>query len=853
MDFDSFFQQATGRSPYPYQGRLATRESLPQVLSVPTGVGKTAAAALAWLYRRRYADDTVKSATPRRLVYCLPMRTLVEQTRDAISDWLRNLNITDPSNGGVRVSVLMGGEDDPRWFEHPEADQVLIGTQDMLLSRSLNRGYGMSRYAWPVQFSLLNSDCLWVIDETQLMGVGLTTSAQLAGLRRKLATYGESHTLWMSATLDSDALATVDHPLPADGGWTTETIQTDDTDNDRVLRLLNAKKPCGKANIELSPDNKKMYAGSLAESIVAAHVAGELTLVVVNRVNRAQEIFKAIQKIVDKLSVKPETSLIHSRFRPVDRASVQSAALVESTIPVAGRIVISTQAIEAGVDISSTVLFTELSPWSSLVQRFGRCNRRGTCGVDDNPTAQIHWIDIDTSNPKRVADLALPYEPAELDSARAALSELADVGPHSLSPVEVETPGVIHHVLRRKDLLDLFDTTADLSGNDLDVSRYIRERDDSDVQVYWRDWDLKDKMLSGKPPMPMIDDGSVVFPAPSRDELCSVSIAAVRGNSAFIKKAAGKDFLCYTWDSLDRQWQVVKPNAVRPGMILLFHSKAGGYDKELGWTGDPKHAPISDCRCEAGVLQAAMDEDDLSGKPLSVADHLRDVGQEATVLQQALEGDLPEVPWSSVVRAAWWHDVGKSHPAFQGAVVTSNPELDHAQMWAKSGKSGYLKYQIIPTETQDVDSDLLVEVMPQLRRGFRHELASTLAWLQQHPNNPESDLVAYLIAAHHGKVRMSLRSMPNENRPPDSGRLFARGIWDGDELPRIEIGNAEGDVSEVTELSLDLMQLGEHEGHPSWLARTVGLRDEFGPFRLAFLESMVRVADWRGSKKGASQ
>lgn len=776
MDFDSFFKQATGFPPYPYQERLATQGSLPHVLSVPTGVGKTAAAALAWLYRRRYAGDAVKLKTPRRLVYCLPMRTLVEQTRDAVSGWLKNLDIANPAASGVCVAVLMGGEVDRRWFEHPEADQVLIGTQDMLLSRALNRGYGMSRYAWPVPFSLLNNDCMWVIDETQLMGVGLTTTAQLAGLRRKLATYGQSQTLWMSATLDSDTLATVDHPQPDNGGWSTETIQADDMDNERVLRLLDAQKPCGKSSLELTPDNKKTYAGSLAESIIAAHVTGELTLVVVNRVNRAQEVFTAIKKIVDKLDIKPETSLIHSRFRPIDRANAQAAALDESTISAAGRIVISTQAIEAGVDISSTVLFTELAPWSSLVQRFGRCNRRGTCGANGKAAAQVHWIDIDTSNPKRVADLALPYELTELDSARAALSELADVGPQSLGHVEVEAPPVLHHVLRRKDLLDLFDTTADLSGNDLDVSRYIRESDDCDVQVYWRDWDLKDKTLGGKPPMPKLDDGRVVFSAPSRDELCSVSIAAVRGNSAFIKKAASKDFPCYSWDALDQQWQVVKPNVVRPGMVLLFHSKAGGYDSELGWTGDPKHAPVSDCRGEAGVLPAAMDEDDLAGKPLSVADHLRDVGQEATILQQTLESELADVPWPSVVRAAWWHDVGKSHPAFQGAVVASNPELDPAHLWAKSGKGGYLKYQIVPVETPDVDSDVLVEVKPQVRRGFRHELASALAWLQQHPHDPESDLIAYLIAAHHGKVRMSLRSMPNENRPPETGRLFARGI-----------------------------------------------------------------------------
>ena len=52
---------------------------------------------------------------------------------------------------------------------NPERDAILIGTQDMLLSRALNRGYAASRFHWPIDFGLLNNDCLWVFDEPQLM------------------------------------------------------------------------------------------------------------------------------------------------------------------------------------------------------------------------------------------------------------------------------------------------------------------------------------------------------------------------------------------------------------------------------------------------------------------------------------------------------------------------------------------------------------------------------------------------------------------------------------------------------------------------------------------------------------
>src|SRR5438046_9182891 len=42
---------------------------------------------------------------------------------------------------------------------------------DALCAAAINRGYGMSRYRWPMHFGSLNNDCLWVMDETQLMGV----------------------------------------------------------------------------------------------------------------------------------------------------------------------------------------------------------------------------------------------------------------------------------------------------------------------------------------------------------------------------------------------------------------------------------------------------------------------------------------------------------------------------------------------------------------------------------------------------------------------------------------------------------------------------------------------------------
>src|SRR3990170_7616137 len=100
----------------------------------------------------------------------------------------------------------------------------------------------------------------------------------------------------------------------------------------------------------------------------------------------------------------PDVLLLHSRFRPADRAHLLER--LTSCLPSAGRIVVSTQVVEAGVDLSARTLFSELAPWASLVQRFGRCNRYG-----EYEEARVTWMDVDN---KSVA----PYVSEELGKAR---------------------------------------------------------------------------------------------------------------------------------------------------------------------------------------------------------------------------------------------------------------------------------------------------------------------------------------------------------------------------------------------------------------------------------------------------
>ena len=847
LDGSTIYRLVLGADQRPDAWQLAlTSGQWPRVLIAPTGSGKTAAVTLGWAAHRLRNPDS----TPRRLVWCLPMRTLVEQTADAVKGWFGKLAEADVASRLPRpedVHVLMGGVDADGWLETPERPAVLVGTQDMLLSRALMHGYASSRALWPMEFALLHEDAQWVFDEVQLMGAGRATSAQLEAFRRSDADRAQregrppgspSRSLWISATLDPRWLATVDHatPEPKDVVRVDPGAEADG----RLARLARAAKRLSRS--ALAPASPKTadvgtYVGYLADAILDAHHPGRMTLVIVNRVARAQALHEALeQRLSKRTQPAPALALVHSRFRPADRQREMDKVVATGDGNLSDRIVVATQAVEAGVDISAAVLFTEIAPWSSMVQRFGRANRYAE--LDDG--ADVRWIDLlqaaddGTATEKDTAELAIPYTVEELQTARDRLAELTDAAPVHLPPPDDVAPP--RRVIRRKDLDDLFDTDPDLTGFDVDVSPYVRDADDTDVWVFWRDLSEAD------------DDP----PRPRRNELCAVSIGSARIWLAKLRKGAAVVF------QRDPQWQRRDGRTGNapagwtpfrdqpwPGLTLLADVSAGGYRNAIGFTADPKHVPepVVDSAGPTGQTAAedissapasgeteGHDEDALSevDATVTLADHLRHVAAEAEALCSALEVDSG--PRTAVARAARWHDLGKAHQVFQDTM-----------------RRGLGDHEV-------ADGVLLAKTVKNVRHGrayFRHELASALAFLAHERWSRDADLVAYLIAAHHGKVRMNLRALPRESAPKDgdrAGARFARGVWEGDELPPFDMDG--GEHWNGGGLLLSIMELGWDEvTRESWTERTRELLAQLGPFRLAWLESLLRVADWRASAK----
>jgi CRISPR-associated endonuclease/helicase Cas3 len=785
--FDEFFATATGGfTPYGHQRRMAF-EGLPDVVEAPTGTGKTEII-LAWLWRRFHGAP---GDTPRRLIFALPQRSLVEQAAARVESWLTNLG---PVYAGATLHVIMGGtgrDTQHDWRKAMGEQTIVIGTVDSLVSKALNRGYGIGRAMFPVDFALATNGAHWVVDETQQCPESVTTLRQIAAFARRYGTAESFGLTCMSATIDEKLLATVDNPQ------ISSRIRIEDEDRTGSLNTrLDAKRTI-RHLITVTPGD---YA-AIATAARERHRPGHLTLVVLNTVEAARAVYKQLNG-----TTSTPCTLIHSRFRPHERQTLMDAVIKSP----ANRIVVSTQVIEAGIDLDAATMITEAAPWPSIVQRAGRCNRTGTIGGAD-----LWWVSA--------ADPA-PYPDTDIDATCAALAGLegrAMTG-EGLLAQQVDVTRQQVAVLRRPDFIALFDTAPDLNGNDIDVAPYVRDTDDLDAQLAWATWAETDK-----DPRPPAD--SKVPPAEFR---CRVPVNKVN--------ELAKNILVWHFDQALAKWTRV--TRARPGEVVVINAADGRYDLETGFDPSAKK-PVPDCPELVTKDDPATGTEDAYGADssnvgqanwLDLDRHSDDVRGDAISLIERIKPELPPGTVDSVVLAAYLHDVGKAHEIWQRAIRNLAPpddavHRDAEKPWAKSGLRG----------------------RPYFDGGvaFRHELASLL--MLDGPMNDmiaglaEPDLVKYLVLAHHGKLRMQVRDLADlgSDAADGSDSKAILGLKDGatSRIPEV-LGHS------PTELNVDLSQfrLGDER---SWTRRTSALLAKYGPFTLAYMEALVRVADWRASQR----
>ncbi|MGF1472618.1 MAG: CRISPR-associated helicase Cas3' [Rubrobacteraceae bacterium] len=337
----------TGFEAYDFQIEVARRlidgENL--VLVAPTGSGKSWAALLAFIYARRngmpFAD---------RLIYAFPLRTLTTALYQQYGEYLEREGL----QATLQIGGMERGEGDP-FFDKGD---VVFTTIDQLLSGYIGVPVSLPRRLANMPAGALVGSCV-VFDEFHLLepDKALATTLDLA---EQLKPYAQ--TLLMSATFSANGIAEIQSRAHA---------------GERVVSPKELKRP-----YKTETKRKYLWSGKelTAESVLDAHQ--DKSIAVCNTVDRATDLYRDLVALAEERGVGDRILLLHARFLPEDRKAKEAKIInlfgKESEERV---ILVATQVVEVGLDISTSVLHTEAAPANAVFQRAGRCARFGGEGT----------------------------------------------------------------------------------------------------------------------------------------------------------------------------------------------------------------------------------------------------------------------------------------------------------------------------------------------------------------------------------------------------------------------------------------------------------------------------------------
>ncbi len=438
--------------PFRWQERLyarLVRGEIPDAVDLPTGLGKTAVMAI-W-----YLALTAGARLPRRLVYVVDRRAVVDQATTVADDIKKKSN-----DERLRISTLRGQYADNReWLEDPATPAIIVGTVDMIGSRLLFSGYGVSPKMRPYHAGLLGADTFVLLDESHLVPPFERLLEQIA----KKPDFGPKE------EADRDLIPRFRLlPLSATGrdrDGDVFRLIAEDTREDRspVTARIRAKK-----RLTFEPANDAKLEKRLADVAWTLSGDGNVPVRVLIYCN-SREVAGSVRDILHKralgtveLELFVGARRVKERGRAAERLK-RLGFLSGNEAPEKPAFVIATSAGEVGVDLDADHMVMDLVPFERMVQRLGRVNRLG--GKD----AKV--VVIEEADPKLPEDMkerawhchlllkrVLPrHEDGRHDASPGALKRLKDQ--HGKEVIQASSREPLYPALTRP-LVDAWSMTS---------------------------------------------------------------------------------------------------------------------------------------------------------------------------------------------------------------------------------------------------------------------------------------------------------------------------------------------------------------------------------------------------------
>ena len=892
MDFDIVFEQLTGNQPFPWQRDLYenwfSQGKFPDACTLPTGLGKTSVVAI-WLLALAKAPDQV----PRRLVYVVNRRTVVDQTTNEAEKMRRNA-----SAAGVpipAISTLRGQFADNReWSADPSKPAIIVGTVDMIGSRLLFSGYGIGFKLKPLHAGFLGQDVLLIHDEAHLekpfqdlieaieceqRGGRLDAQRRCLGKGSRGSDFRSMRVMALTAT-------------PRGGERPFELTEKERNPPDTipdgpeplhvVWRRLRAKKSLALVAVaDESVIVPKIV--ELAWKRGQEHPDSRV-IIFVRQVKAVADVQKGLRaKKVPDTNISTLTGTMrglernrqsnprHEEGDPVFAKFLSPPKPGEpgwKVVPQPGTVyLICTAAGEVGVDISADHLVCDLTPFDSLAQRFGRVNRYGS------GDARIDVVYEETPNEKKKD---LPYEQRRRLALQCLTDLHGDASPHAISQLPLAdriaaatpTPTVLPVSDILFDAWALTSIRGRLPGRPM-VEVYLHGLsgwEPPETHVGWReevgvitvrlsadhrpqdlleDYPLKphellrdnsDRVLSslkklkagGDTPVWIVSDDDSVR-ATTLAEIRNAGQEGIEGKTVLLPPAAGglsnagmlddspgpvEDVAAEWFEDAEetvrrrvRRWSDdPKPEAL-PEMRLVREidttpeADEEGTPDETDQVEEANHATRKGRYWRWYVRPRSADDDGSKTftAPVPWKDHTLQVMRDAERIADALLRDRPDLA-DALVLAAKCHDLGKRRDVWQRSIGNPRP----TEWYAKSGRDPITGNLWRPLELTKYRHEFgsLIDLLDE-KQAYRSELGELPPDIQ--------DLVLHLIAVHHGYGRPYF---------PDD-RAF-------DPEPKGQ--NADAIAASVVQ-------------------RFARLQRRYGRWGLAYLESLLRAADYAASAR----
>ncbi len=348
IKYQDFFERLTGFAPYSYQEECCGKHDKLKsfILNAPTGSGKTWAAISPFIYswyKWRKGGQKIEDY-PRKLIYSLPLRTLANSLFSEVNEKVRN---TFPELN-IKITLQTGENPTDSFFE----GDIIFTTIDQTLSNVLSIPLSLSKSLSNINAGAVISSYL-VFDEFHLLEPQKSLSTALILLNKLKDT---TPFCLMTATLSKSFMENTASFLDAD------LISITESDYKNFAFVKN--------EVQKAVNVREQFLE--AKDIIELHK--EKTIVICNTVNKCIQLYKSLKGLVKSTT---EVVCLHSQFFQKDRKDKEQKILnfFGKNSYQTDVILITTQVIEVGLDISCDTMLTEISPINSFLQRIGRCVR----------------------------------------------------------------------------------------------------------------------------------------------------------------------------------------------------------------------------------------------------------------------------------------------------------------------------------------------------------------------------------------------------------------------------------------------------------------------------------------------